>query len=169
MIIRQRSAFRATFVFAFAHLTFVLLGAVLFTMAMHSDTLKAQSGFEALEIESAGGTHKFQVEIADTPSRQSRGLMFRRSLPDNQGMLFEYDSPREISMWMKNTYISLDMVFIRQDGIVHRIESDTEPFSESIISSGAEVTAVLELKAGTTVRLGIKPGDKVLHSFFGTK
>ena len=92
--------------------------------------------------------------------------MFRTSLPDNAGMLFFYDTPQEITMWMRNTYIPLDMVFIRSDGIVHRIEARTQPFSESIISSGANVSACLELAGGAAERLGLKPGDRVEHPLF---
>jgi uncharacterized membrane protein (UPF0127 family) len=97
------------------------------------------------------------------------GLMFRTSLADNAGMLFFYDRPQEITMWMRNTYIPLDMVFIRGDGIVHRIEAWTQPFSEEIISSGADVVACLELAGGAAERLGLKPGDRVEHALFKPK
>lgn len=87
--------------------------------------------------------------------------MFRRSLADNAGMLFLYDRPQPVTMWMRNTYISLDMVFIAEGGRVHRIERATEPFSERVIDSGGNVVAVLELKAGTADRIGLAPGDRV--------
>jgi len=87
-------------------------------------------------------------------------------MPSDQGMLFLYDSSQKINMWMKNTFIPLDMVFIRSNGIVHRIETDTEPFSERIISSGGEVIAVLELNAGTSARLQLKAGDRIEHKYF---
>jgi uncharacterized protein len=83
-------------------------------------------------------------------------------------MLFPFDAPHEIKMWMRNTYVSLDMVFIRADGVVHRIESRTEPLSERIISSNGPVTAVLELAAGAAGRLDLKAGDHVRHSHFRT-
>ena len=92
--------------------------------------------------------------------------MFRTRLADNAGMLFFYDTPQEITMWMRNTYIPLDMVFIRADGTVHRIEARTEPLSETIISSRGDVTACLELAGGAAERLGLKPGDRVEHRFF---
>jgi uncharacterized membrane protein (UPF0127 family) len=87
-------------------------------------------------------------------------------LADTSGMLFFYDTPQEITMWMRNTYIPLDMVFIRADGVVHRIEARTEPLSENIVASRGDVTACLELAGGAAERLGLKPGDKVEHRFF---
>jgi uncharacterized membrane protein (UPF0127 family) len=121
---------------------------------------------ETLTLIVSGAEHAFQIEVAETPEEKSRGLMFRRSLADNAGMLFPYDPPQEATMWMRNTYISLDMVFIRADGVVHRIESNTEPFSERVIASHGDVAAVLELKAGTAEALGLKPGDRVRHRLF---
>ena len=85
--------------------------------------------------------------------------MFRRELPALRGMLFPYDGDQEITMWMKNTFIPLDMVFIRADGAIHRIEEMTEPFSERIIASGGDVTGVLEIAGGEARRLGIARGD----------
>lgn len=110
------------------------------------------------------GEHKFDVEIAVTRDQQSRGLMFRRSMDPRQGMLFIYNEPQYVSMWMRNTYIPLDMVFIRADGKVHRIEASTEPLSERIIESGDKILAVLELVGGTAAKLNLKPGDEVRQS-----
>jgi hypothetical protein len=110
--------------------------------------------------------HPIDIEIAATPEEQSRGLMFRTTLPANRGMLFPYPAAREITMWMKNTYISLDMVFIRSDGTIHRIEANTEPLSERIVASSGPASAVLELAAGTAAALGLKAGDKVRHPLF---
>ncbi len=126
----------------------------------------ARSEREVVTLITQSGRHVISAEIADTPFKQSRGLMFRRSMPSDQGMLFLYDSSQKINMWMKNTFIPLDMVFIRSNGIVHRIETDTEPFSERIISSGGEVIAVLELNAGTSARLQLKAGDRIEHKYF---
>ncbi|MBX9926206.1 MAG: DUF192 domain-containing protein [Hyphomicrobiaceae bacterium] len=114
-----------------------------------------------------GKEHKIDVEIAATAEESSLGLMYRTELPENEGMLFPSSFPREISMWMRNTYIPLDMVFIRADGIVHRIEAMTEPHSEAIISSNGPVSAVLELKGGAAARFGLRPGDVVRHKTFG--
>ncbi len=92
--------------------------------------------------------------------------MFRHSLGPREGMLFLHPEPRYISMWMRNTYIPLDMIFIRADGRIHRIEARTEPLSERIIQSGDRVTAVLEIAGGLSQRLGLKAGDLVRHSHF---
>ncbi len=110
------------------------------------------------------------VEIAEEPKEKELGLMFRTELPQGTGMLFPYEAPREVTMWMHNTYIPLDMVFIRADGVVHRIEKRAEPLSDRIISSQGPVSAVLELPGGEAERLGLKPGDRVRHpSYFGAK
>lgn len=123
---------------------------------------------ERLVVTTASGNHAFDVEIAKTPAQQARGLMFRRSLGAGSGMLFLYEEPQVVSMWMRNTYIPLDMIFIRADGKVHRVEPSAEPLSERIIRSGEEVTAVLELAGGTAARIGLKPGDVVKHAHFKT-
>ena len=111
----------------------------------------------------ATGPVKIDAEVARTQDEQMRGLMFRTKLADNAGMLFPYDPPRELTMWMKNTYIPLDMVFIRPDGKVHRIEVRTQPLSEDIISSRGSMSAVLELAGGAAERLGVKPGDTAVY------
>lgn len=121
---------------------------------------------ESLEIVSRGGVHVFQVEVAVTPDERSKGLMFRRELPAGQGMLFDFEGEGPVAMWMKNTYVSLDMLFIRADGRIARIAENTKPLSEEIIPSGAPVKAVLEVVAGTVKRLGIVPGDRVAHRIF---
>jgi uncharacterized membrane protein (UPF0127 family) len=107
-----------------------------------------------------------EVEIAEAPKEKEVGLMFRTELPDGRGMLFPYGEPREVTMWMRNTYIPLDMVFIRADGVVHRIEARAEPLSERIISSEGPVAAVLEMAGGAAERLGLKAGDRVRHPYF---
>ena len=117
-------------------------------------------------ITMAGQAHRFDVEVARTDAEQDRGLMFRTGLPANGGMIFPFEKPRIGSFWMKNTLIPLDMIFIRADGTVHRIETDTEPHSERIIASEGDVAGVLEMKAGSARRLGLKPGDRVEHSHF---
>lgn len=142
----------------------------MFFAASLAPGLTAQEpGLQSLEIHTQKGSHKFAVEIADTPETQTKGLMFRRSLPDNQGMLFLYGVPQEITMWMRNTYISLDMIFITKAGRVHRIARDTEPFSEDYIHSGGDVVAVLEIIGGGAAKLGIEVGDRVIHPYFKGK
>ena len=114
-------------------------------------------------LEAAGGACvMLQLWLAENPAEQRRGLMYVRSLPDNQGMLFVYGREQPISMWMKNTYVSLDMLFIRADGTVARIAAGTRPLSLESIPSGEPVNRVLELKAGAVQRWGIQPGDRLL-------
>jgi uncharacterized membrane protein (UPF0127 family) len=107
--------------------------------------------------------HVFQVWLADTPRRQSQGLMFVRSLPDLRGMLFVHEEPRPMSMWMKNTYIPLDMVFIDAQGRIQQIVEQTTPHSLDIIRSEQPARAVLEIAGGEARRLGLHPGQYVVH------
>ncbi len=130
----------------------------------HSQT--PASATEPLVIETRGGPITIEVEVARTPDQQATGLMFRTKLADSQGMLFAHSASRELTMWMKNTFIPLDMVFIRADGVIHRIEAHTQPMSEAQISSRGAVAAVLELAGGAAARLGIAPGDRVRHAHF---
>ena len=119
-----------------------------------------------LAIEGVHGRFEFQVEMAVTSAQRSRGLMFRDSLDEDRGMLFDFGSPQEVSMWMRNTLIPLDMLFIREDGEISRIVGEAQPLSDRTILSGGPVRAVLELKGGIAAELGIEPGDKVLHPLF---
>ena len=123
---------------------------------------------DKLTIEPAGGGagHTFDIQIAKTDQEKALGLMFRTKLGDAEGMLFSYPAPRTLSMWMRNTYISLDMLFIRPDGTIARIEERAEPLSDRVIESGSAVSAVLEIAGGGASRLGIKPGDKVRYPLF---
>ena len=115
-----------------------------------------------VEIRNGPKRHRFDVWVADTPARQAQGLMFVRDLPADQGMLFIHREPRVASMWMKNTYIELDMLFIAPDGRIVKIAERTTPHSLETISSGVPVGAVLEIKGGEAMRLGLRPGDRVL-------
>lgn len=130
-----------------------------------SGPLQAQE-LQPLKIASKGKTHEFKVEVARTGEELGRGLMFRRHMPRDRGMLFVFPREEEIRMWMRNTYIPLDMIFIRADGRIHRIARNTTPRSERTISSGAPLRFVLEVNAGVTRRLGIRPGDRILHPAF---
>jgi uncharacterized protein len=121
---------------------------------------------QTLEIASKSGVHAFAVELALTPEEQSRGLMYRKTLPEGQGMLFDFKREQELTFWMKNTYVSLDMIFVRSDGRILRIAENTEPLSERMVPSGGPVRAVLEVVAGTARKLGIAPGDRVAHPIF---
>ena len=106
------------------------------------------------------------MELARTPEERSRGLMFRESMAADAGMLFDFGRVGRQAMWMKNTYLPLDMLFIRNDGTIHHIQQRTQPQSENIIPSNGRVRAVLELNGGTVERLGIKVGDVVEHPMF---
>ena len=120
-----------------------------------------------LTIESAGRLHKFHVEVATTPAQLEQGLMFRRTLAPNAGMLFDFKTPSPVSMWMKNTFIPLDMLFIDPKGRIINIAERTVPHSLDPVSAAAPARAVLELNGGTASRLGIRPGDRVLFPIFG--
>lgn len=121
---------------------------------------------QTIEIVSKTGVHVFTVELAVNDEERARGLMFRTELPEGRGMLFDFYNEQERSFWMKNTPISLDIIFIRGDGTIRRIAADTVPFSEDQIPSGGPARAVLEVAAGTAKKLGIQPGDKVAAPIF---
>jgi uncharacterized protein len=129
----------------------------------------AAAELQPLEIVSKSGVHVFAVELASTPQEQATGLMFRRELPEGRGMLFDFHRDQPTSFWMKNTYIPLDMIFIRGDGRILRIAENTVPLSETLVPSGGPVRAVLEVVAGTAKRLGIAPGDRVGHPIFNAR
>ena len=117
---------------------------------------------EKLTIVTKGGArHEFQVEMATTPTHQTVGLMFRKSVPADGGMLFDWGAPQQSNMWMRNTVSALDMVFINEDGTIRRVAEDAVPESLAIIDSRGAVRATLELAAGTARRLDIHAGDKV--------
>ncbi len=130
--------------------------------------LCAQQAFEEapLAIESASGTLTFQVELATTSDQRQQGLMFRESLDSDRGMLFDFGRTGPVTMWMRNTYIPLDMLFIDADGRIDRIAANVQPLSDAVIGSGGPVRAVLELPAGTSAEHGIAVGDHVIHPMF---
>jgi len=121
----------------------------------------AQQG--ELRIRTSAAEHVFTVELALDERSQAKGLMFRREMKSDHGMLFIYKGEHPISMWMKNTVLSLDMLFVKRDGTIAKIAKRTEPFSERIIASREPVLAVLELNGGTADRLMIKEGDRLIH------
>jgi uncharacterized membrane protein (UPF0127 family) len=149
------------------HLLMALVAALgLFGSLGASPTARAAS-IQPLEIATKSGVQVFSVEMATTEEEKTTGLMYRKELPDGKGMLFDFSPEQQISMWMKNTYISLDMIFIRADGRILRIAENTEPLSTRIIPSGGPVRGVLEVIAGTARKLGIAAGDRVAHPIFG--
>jgi uncharacterized protein len=141
----------------FACAVFVMVAALLVV------PFRAATGAEqqTLEIASKTGVHVFAVELAVTDEERARGLMYRRSVPESYGMVFDFKRDQEVTMWMRNTYVSLDMIFIQSDGRIRRIAENTETESDKIIPSGGPVRAVLEVVAGTARKLGIEAGDRV--------
>jgi uncharacterized membrane protein (UPF0127 family) len=121
---------------------------------------------DSLEIVTATGRHVFQVEIVNNDATRERGLMDRRFMAADHGMLFEFDREAPVSFWMKNTYIPLDMIFIAPSGVVTHIAANAEPLSERVIPSAGPCIAVLELNGGMAASIGLKVGDKVRHPFF---
>ena len=150
-----------------SRLLFLLATLSLLTLLLPdpAGTLAAQE-LQPLEIATKSGVQIFGVEMAVTPDEQAKGLMFRRELPEKQGMLFDFHREQPTSFWMKNTYIPLDMIFIRADGRTLRIAENTVPLSEALVPSGGPVRAVLEVIGGTAKKLGIAPGDRVKHPIF---
>jgi uncharacterized membrane protein (UPF0127 family) len=138
------------------------MAALLIGMAAPAPAAELQT----IEIVSRNGVHPFAVEMALTPEEQAQGLMFRRELPEGRGMLFDFGRDQGLEFWMKNTYIPLDMIFIRGDGVIERIVPDTTPLSEARVSSGGPARAVLEVIAGTARKLGIAVGDRVASPIF---
>jgi uncharacterized membrane protein (UPF0127 family) len=124
------------------------------------------ASLQTLEIASKTGVHVFAVEMAENDAEREKGLMFRKELPEGRGMLFDFQREQDVSFWMQNTYIPLDMIFIQADGRILRIAENTEPLSTRIIPSGGPVRAVLEVFGGTAEKLGIAPGDRVAHPIF---
>jgi uncharacterized membrane protein (UPF0127 family) len=121
---------------------------------------------DSVTVVTADARHVFTIELANTPATRAQGLMYRRSMPQDHGMLFDFGRVEMVTMWMRNTYIPLDMLFIRPDGTIARIARNTEPLSERQISSGEPVLGVLEINAGLSSQLGIDVGDRVEHPIF---
>src|ERR1700688_3923533 len=136
---------------------FLLLGLLIATGPVRPASPQASQ--QVLEIASKTGVHAFSVEIADNDADRARGLMFRKELPEGKGMLFDFKSEQDVSFWMQNTYIPLDMIFIRSDGRILRIAENTVPLSTRMIPSGGPVRAVLEVIGGTAKKLGIAARD----------
>lgn len=150
-----------------------VLGALLIAMFAQVWPVTAQTGPQPrlrttpLTVTTQSGTHAFTVEMAETPDQMSRGLMFRTSMAPDEGMLFNFRRDEIVTMWMMNTILPLDMVFITRDGRVATVAERTTPFSTDVVSSRVPVRAVLELNAGTAARIGLKPGDQVRNVLFG--
>ena len=151
----------------------VLAGALSSVLAIAADTPDAaqlDQAFQRSSLQIAtpdARLHPFNIWIADTNERRARGLMFVRQLDADAGMLFIYPAAQPIAMWMKNTYIPLDMVFVDRKGVVTSVAHDTEPLSERTIPSNGPAWAVVELNAGAAAAIGLEAGDRVRHSIFG--
>jgi len=121
---------------------------------------------EDLSIETSNGVQRFHVEIADNEAERAQGLMYRRSMAADHGMLFDFNPPQPVSFWMHNTFLPLDLIFIGSDGRILNIAANATPFSDDNIPSAGPARAVLELNAGRAAALGILPGDRVRHRLF---
>jgi uncharacterized membrane protein (UPF0127 family) len=142
------------------------LAGVLTLICLAVAPARAQEPLETLEIVTSDGTHGFTVEVMRTPEQLAKGLMFRRYMPDDRGMLFDFKTEEPVQFWMKNTYLPLDMIFISKAGKIVSIKENVEPLSEKLIPSGAPVVAVLEVNAGTAARIHARAGDTVRASIF---
>lgn len=146
---------------------FLVSGLAAFALVLSAPAALAELETSPLTIESANGAHAFTVEIADEPEEITTGLMNRESMDPDAGMLFDFGQPREAAMWMKNTLIPLDMLFMDPQGKVIAIARETVPGSLRTITPGVPVKSVLELNGGRAEELGIEPGDEVIHPIFG--
>ena len=132
-----------------------------------SEYVNAENTGDSLTIRTSGGKEvNYQVEIADTDITRQRGLMYRMEMPTNNGMLLDFGSAQKISIWMKNTFIPLDIIYIGADGMIAKIVPDAVPHSTTLMNSDSKVRAVLEVNAGQAAYHDIKPGDRVLYHVF---
>ena len=138
-----------------------VLALILMAAPLLGRTHAAEQG--TLEIATKSGVRVFSVELAVTDDERAKGLMFRKEVPEGYGMLFDFKKEQMVTMWMKNTYVPLDMLFIKSDGRIARIAENTKVLSEDIIPSGQPVRAVLEVVGGTAPKYGIAAGDKVAY------
>ena len=144
-----------------------LFGLYACTAAVRAD---ADSKFETLTIQTAGGKKiEYEVEIADTTEARRIGLMYRKQMQTNRGMLLDFGRPEKAAIWMKNTYLPLDIIYIDANGVITKIVPDAVPLSTVTMPSETKIRAVLELNAGQAAYQDIEVGDHVLHRAFKTK
>ncbi len=172
---------RSTLARSFASVFFVVIfqaalllalagcGSFVPTKDQHQKKQDIVENLRELRIKTANQEHVFQIELALDGPAQAKGLMFRRDMAADHGMLFIYDMEHVVDMWMKNTVLSLDMLFVKADGTISRIARNTEPFSLKVVSSVNPVIGVLELNAGTADRLSIQAGDRLIHPLLKAK
>lgn len=144
-----------------------VVAALAFLLVFPAAALRAEA-LQKLQIVTTTGPHDFLVELADSPDERAKGLMYRRSMAADRGMLFDFHQVVPVMMWMKNTYIPLDIVFIASDGRVVNVAQETQPLSLEPIRSSAPVTMVLELAGGTAARIGLAAGDRVDYGIFAS-
>ncbi len=142
------------------------LAVVLVALLFAAPVAFAGGALERVTIETATGPIVFDCEVMRTESEREQGLMMRPYMPELRGMLFDFGEIRTVQMWMKDTILPLDMVFIRADGSIARITANAEPFSTRVLSSGEPVLAVLEINGGLAAKYGIKPNAHVTHALF---
>ena len=151
---------------AFAAALFSLAPASSPVLAQAPAQQQAETSLEPLTIVTTSGPHVFSVEVMRTDEERAKGLMFRRFMPQDRGMLFDFKREEQVAMWMKNTYLALDMVFMDRTGKVVNVAQNAEPLSERIIPSRAPTYAVLELNAGVAKAIDLKVGERVENSLF---
>jgi len=131
-----------------------------------AQTPASASAQDTIEIVTSSGVHAFSVELATNDAERARGLMYRKSLPEGHGMLFDFQTDQPVQFWMRNTYIPLDMIFIQGNGRILRIAENTTPLSDALVPSGGPIRGVLEVIAGTARKFHIAAGDRVTGSIF---
>ncbi|GAA4254755.1 DUF192 domain-containing protein [Azospirillum formosense] len=146
----------------------ILVGFAILLSALPAVALESFARSSLTVETSGGGKYRFDVELAETPAQQAQGLMFRETMAADAGMLFTYNRPQPASFWMKNTLIPLDMIFIGSDGRIVNIHANAVPQSLDAVNSAGPVKGILEINGGMSARLGIRPGDRVVHPVFGT-
>ncbi|MBV1703418.1 MAG: DUF192 domain-containing protein [Hyphomicrobiales bacterium] len=142
-------------------LTIALATALAAAPAVPACAQEATPALDAAHVVTASGDHLYRLEVASTPADKERGLMFRRYMPADRGMLFTFAKPRVVQFWMHDTYIPLDMLFVGADGRIVSIARDAQPMSDAIVSSGVETAAVIEINAGQAQAIGAAVGDRV--------
>lgn len=160
-LLRSRRRWVPRLAFALLALVFGPIGAIPMGTPVRAEAPIAVQ--DRLEILTAKGAVPFTVELVDTDESRSKGLMFRKEMAADHGMLFDFRHEQPVWFWMKNTYLPLDMIFARADGRVVSVARDATPLSEETIASGGSVRFVFEVMAGTADRLGVKPGDRLVH------
>ena len=150
----------------FRSLIFQALVMIALAVSAGGQGARADGALEPVAVETATGPVIFNSEIMRTETERERGLMQRPYLPELRGMLFDFGEVRSVQMWMKDTLIPLDMIFVRADGTIARVTANAEPYSTRVLPSGEPVRAVLEINAGLATKYGIKPGAHVTHPMF---